>query len=357
MFGRQPLPRPGTDEARALEKRIAASTTTERHDIARLHGVSYGGLLNWRTRCKRHSLPQIQPPRDSSLSEHFRVCRELDGLIEPHFRTQAELSVRIETQLPVAVVHTADWHMGESGCDYDQLEADLAVMSTEPGLYVALGGDAYSNIIQPSKIGSSHNQAPIAVQKAMYVLAVKQLQDSGHLLFAGTGNHPYWTALATGEDWDLELARRLRIVYTKHGALVNIVVGDMLYPEFWEHKGKYGSSFNQTHGPKQSQRVFHPNARIVVREHQHIGDVEQYRYDNRECVAARTGTYVLYSDYAAQNGLYGAHVCNPTVVLYPDRDWLVGFKHHTDAIIYLRAIRAQYEKEGKGKAKEHVTPA
>ena len=320
-------------------------------------GVTYRGLLNWRAKCRRFDAPENVAPQTFSLSEHFRIVKEMDGLIEPHFRTQSELSIHLDTKLPIAICHTADWHMGEVGCDYETLEQDIETESTEPGLYTVLGGDAYSNIIQPSKIGSAHNQTAISVQKAMYVLAVKALQDSNHLLFAGTGNHPYWTALATGEDWDLELARRLNIVYTKHGAMVNIICGDILYPEFWEHKGKYGSSFNQTHGPKQSQRVYHPRARIVVREHQHIGDVEQYRYDDRECVAMRTGTYVVYSDFAAQNGLYGAHVCNPTVVLFPDKDWLVGFKDMGDAIIYLRAVRAQYESDGKGKASEHVIPS
>ncbi len=355
MFGHVVLPTPGTDEATTLCRQIDEGTSGDTMRLATDRGVTYRGLLNWRAKCRRFAVPQNVAPRDFSLSEHFAAVRQMDGLIEPHFRTQSELSIHIDTKLPVAIVHTADWHMGEVGCDYDSLEQDIETECTEPGLYTVLGGDAYSNIIQPSKIGSAHNQAPIAVQKAMYVLAVKQLHDSHHLLFAGTGNHPYWTALATGEDWDLELARRLRIAYTKHGAMVNIVVGEMCYPEFWEHKGKYGSSFNQTHGPKQSQRVFHPRARIVVREHQHIGDMEQYRYDDRECVAMRTGTYVVYSDFAAQNGLYGAHVCNPTVVLFPDKDWLVGFKHMEDAIVYLRAVRAQYEAEGKGKASEHVT--
>ena len=358
MFGHPALPQPGTRDAVALCELWDSSTSKVRRYIAEHdHKVSYKGMINWRTRCKRFELPPTEVIRaDFTLSEHFKRLNSLNELTLPHTRMPGELTVEVPTTLPIANVHMADLHQGEAGCDYNSIERDHNIVCTEPGLYVVHGGDSYSNIIQPSKIGSSHNQAPISVQKAMYYLEVKEQHESGHMMFMGTGNHPYWTALATGEDWDLELARRLNTVYTKHGAMVHLVVGEMLYDEFWEHKGKYESSFNPTHGPKQSQRVFHPTARIVVREHRHIGDMEQYRYNDHECVAIRPGTYVVYSDWAAQNGLYGAHICNPTVVMFPDTDWIVGFKFMEDAIIYLRAVRQEYEARGLGKAAEHVRP-
>jgi len=47
----------------------------------------------------------------------------------------------------------------------------------------------------------------------------------------------------------------------------------------------------------------------------------------------------VYDDYAQQNGFFGSHVCNPTVVLYPNEDRIVGFKDAREAVIYLRAVR------------------
>jgi len=358
MFGHPELPKAGTREAVKLCEQWDSSTAkTKRYIAEHDYGVSYGGMGNWRTRMKRYEVPPTQNIRqDFTLDDHFDRLISLNELTLPHTNMPAELTVEVASALPIAVSHMADLHQGETGCDYDAIRRDHHIVCTEPGLYNVMGGDAYSNIIQPGMIGSAHNQAPISVQKAMYYLEVKEQHDSGHMLFMGTGNHPYWSALATGEDWDLELARRLNTVYTKHGAMVHIVVGEMLYDEFWEHKGKYESSFNQTHGPKQSQRVYHPRARIVVREHKHVAAIEQYRYDDRECVAIRPGTYVVYSDFAARNGMYGAHVCNPTVVMFPDRDWLVGFKFMEDAIVYLRAVRAEYEQRGLGAASEHIRP-
>ena len=108
------------------------------------------------------------------------------------------------------------------------------------------------------------------------------------------------------------------------------------------HVGRFNSSFNLTHTNKQEQRMNYPWARFTVFEHKHMAACETYRYDNRECIAMRTGTYAIYDDYAEQWGFYGAHVCNPTVVMFPDKDRIVGFKDMWDAIDFLRAVRAEY---------------
>jgi hypothetical protein len=113
----------------------------------------------------------------------------------------------------------------------------------------------------------------------------------------------------------------------------------MLYPILRLHKGRFNSSFNLTHACKQYQRLHFPEARIIVVEHQHVAAIDSYRYNENECVAIRTGTYAVYDDYAQQNGFFGSHVCNPTVVLYPKEDKIVGFKDMHDAVTYLRAVR------------------
>ena len=125
----------------------------------------------------------------------------------------------------------------------------------------------------------------------------------------------------------------------KHYGRVYWRVGDFVYPELALHKGKFNSSFNLTHTCKQYQRLHFPDARMVIVEHQHIAAVEQYRYNDKECAAIRTGTYAVYDDYAQQNGFFGAHVSNPAVVLFPHEDKLVAFKDFHDAIIYLKSIR------------------
>jgi len=249
-----------------------------------------------------------------------------------------EITINIETDKPIGIFYFADWQLGQFGVDYDSFRHDVKTGRDEPGLFCEVGGDGYQNIIQPSKISSSHNQIPISPQRGLFVLTLKELIHKIKVL--RTGNHNYWSTMAVGEDWERELARRLKLLYMKHYGKVFWKIGGMVYPEVAMHKSRFNSSFNQTHTNKQHQRMDFPDARIIVAEDKHVADMEQYRYNDRECVAIRTGTYAVYDDFAQQFGFFGAHVCNPGVVLFPNEDKLVGFKDMHDLIVYLRAVRA-----------------
>jgi len=298
------------------------------------------GLLRWRSIIKtptENVCTDYKLPPDSSWEEHLDVIKGINKLVAFHQELPSEINICIDTEKPVGIVHSADWQLGQFGVDYDSFRQDMELIKSEPGLFAALGGDTYQNIIQPSKMGSSHNQIPISVQKGLVYLTYKRLQNK--ILYIGTGQHNYWTALLEGEDWDAELAKRLNLIYTKHAAKVNLKVGNILYPILRMHKSRFQSSFNLTHTCKQNQRMYSPDARIVVCEDRHVAAIEQYRYNDKECNAIRTGTYAVYDDYAQQNGFFGSHVANPTVILFPKEDRLVGFKDLQESIIYLRAVR------------------
>jgi len=290
-------------------------------------------------------------PLDVGLKEHIRISKEMDGLVAIHQETPQVINIHIDTKLPIALAESADWHYGQFGFDYDTFEKDVDTITNEPGLYVDIGGDTTHNIIEASKVGSSHNQIPIPVQIGVRVLALKQMIDK--IMTLRTGNHDYWSTTLTGEDWLGEKARQLKIIYAKHGARINLKVGNQDYPYMARHIGRYNSSFNQTHTNKQSQRMDYPWARFTVFEHNHIADLETYWYDDRLCIAIRTGSYAIYDDRAQQYGYKGAHTSTPTVVMFPDKDKIVGFMEMEDAITYLRAVRGQYllreqlEKERK----------
>lgn len=309
------------------------------HSLSRQMRKRYG-VVRWQRLSEtptEYVSTDYKLPSDATWKEHLEAIRAMDRLVAFHQQVPEEINISIDTKLPIGFVSWADWHLGGFGTDYDSFEDDAEIVRTEPGLYAGIGGDTSQNIIQPSKIGSSHNQTPISVQKGLVYLTYKRLIEK--ILYVGTGNHNYWSALLEGEDWDGELAKRLNLVYTKHCATINLRVGQQEYKVVRMHKGRFNSTFNPTHSNKQNQRVYFPDARIIVVEHNHIADIEQYRYNGKECVAIRTGTYAVYDDFAQQNGYFGAHVANPTVILYPDQDKIVAFKDMQDAIIFLRAAR------------------
>lgn len=319
--------------------------------IAREIGVSHAYLSNVRNGKKPPSakvLPYIElfskkkkHPQSPTWEEHLDAIKAMDKLVSYHQQFPSEIIINIDTDKPIAICNTSDWQLGQHGVPYDKFGDDVQTWIDTDGLFLNIGGDGYQNIIQLSKMGSSHNQTPISVQKGFYYLTIKKLAEANRILCIGTGNHNYWTAMAEGEDWDGELAKRLNLVYTKHATLMHIKVGQQIYSLLRMHQGRYNSVFNLTHSNKQNQRMHYPDARIIVIEHHHQGSVEQYLYNGLECAAVRPGTYAVYDDHALQYGYFGSSICNPTVVLYPNEDRLVAFKDQREAIIYLKAVRGE----------------
>jgi len=68
-----------------------------------------------------------------------------------------------------------------------------------------------------------------------------------------------------------------------------------------------------------------PNGQVIEGEQAGCFTINRYKF--------------VYVTTAEVNGFFGAHVCNPTVVMFPDTDKIVGFKDMYDAIVYLRAVR------------------
>ena len=337
------FPDPGTP----LYDQVVARVEKGEHyrSIAADLGMTWKGLKdalhNHGIMRKASNYEGVLPPafkfqKSASFGEHLETIKQMDRLIAFHHRTPSEITIKIDTKKPVIRATTADWHLGMFGVDYLSFESDVNFIKDEPLLKVNIGGDGYHNIVQPSKIGSGHNQSPISVQKGLYVLTLERLESSIDTI--RTGNHNYWDTLLTGEDWDFEITRKIRLIYLKHYAVVYYKVGKMVYPWLMMHKSRYNSSFNLTHNCKQNQRMCFPKARVVVVEHQHMAAIEQYQYDGKECVAIRPGTYAVYDDYAQQNGYFGAHVSNPAVVMFPNEDKLVGFKDMRDAVTYVKGL-------------------
>jgi len=334
--------KPKGSELAELRRFWAVSTHQEKLERAKSLGVTYDTVKNWMAQEGGAIKETPKPlPADIPFEQQVEIFMQMDTLTALHEYVPQEISIEIKTDKPIALTNTADWHLGMFGVDYVSFRDDILAIRDEPGLYCAVGGDAYQNIIQAQKVGTSQNQIPVANQRGLYVQALKELKEK--ILYIGTGNHNHWATMATGEDWEKELARRIKVVYTKHGGKINLKVGEMVYPIFRLHKGRFNSSFNLTHSAKQYQRMYFPEARIIVIEHQHIAAIEQYRYNDSECVAIRTGTYGVYDDYAQQNGFYGAHVSNPTVILYPHKDKMIAFKDMYDAIDHLRYLRSKEE--------------
>lgn len=336
-MGKQTFKPKGKEFAKFFEEWKYADHQHKTTAMVEAWGASYGTMANWFSQAADIILPEHEIPY-GTLEEHFAAFIENDRLASYHQKIPSELTIKIKTDKPIVIAESADWHIGMNGTAYVQLLDDINWMaSTDPKLFkVLIGGDTLHNIIQQSKMGSSHNQQYICSQKAAFYQILERLGE--HILAMGTGNHNFWSALLTGEDWDMETAHRLRLIYLKHRAYIRLVIGEMDYPIIWMHKGKYASGFNPTHSNKQYQRLYYPDARIIIKEHTHKADMETYEYHNRQCVALIPGSYAVDDDFAQSEGYAPCVPHNPAVVLWPKCDKLLSFFDMRDAYDYVSKL-------------------
>ena len=166
-------------------------------DLCRLAGsVSYDTARHtvsiWRHDEPVKSKPEI--PVDVPWSEQIDIFKNMDRLVGLHNLVPSEVTIEVKTDLPIGVVYMADWQLGQPGVDYDRFKDDIGRIREEEGLFCEVGGDGYQNLIQPSKIGSSHNQIPIAPQRGLFVLTLQELK--GNLKVLRTGNHNWWSRIS-----------------------------------------------------------------------------------------------------------------------------------------------------------------
>lgn len=331
--------KPNTEEH--IKKFISDYEALSYKELGEIYGAAPRTLRDWansfgakKIKGKSCLIVTEEINKDASyeeLVEFYKLNNKLFGVKE-----HKEEFVEITTDFPVALVFTADWHLGSPGVDIDSFDKDMKTILYTDDIYCYIGGDAVENLIEPSKIGSSHNQMPIVSQKALLTRTLEMLLPK--IIALGTGNHSYWSALATGDDDLAKLAKQLKILYTGHGGLLNLKIGDIIYKVFRVHKSRFSSTLNPTHGVKQLWRTGEYDFDIGVCEHQHLVACEVFYGHGEEKLALRTGSYKIYDDYAMRNGFFGVRPENPTVVLYPSKKKMVGFLHMEEAIEFLGKV-------------------
>jgi hypothetical protein len=238
-------------------------------------------------------------------------------------QTKLELDVYVDTNAPIILVFSADWHLGGEGVDYVSFNDDIQFIKMTPNLLVYLGGDATDNFVQPSKLGGVLAQEPIIRQRALCKAAIEEIKNK--IACIGTGNHDWWTNQVAGVDITSELAKDLNILYTGLGGYLNLTVGDITYVIFRTHKMKFNSLSNPTHGVKQTWRTGIKDFDIGVGEHGHVSAIEPFKGHGREKIAIKTGTYKTWDSYAMGNGFWGVNINSPAVILYPNEFKMIPF--------------------------------
>jgi hypothetical protein len=258
---------------------------------------------------------------------------------------QNTVTLRIPSDLPVALCISSDWHVSTSGTDVHGLLALADYVATTPGLYSIAVGDLFDNPIK-------HRGGSVgAVSDELRLLDIIVKRYRGKLLGTTSGNHDDWSKVMSGIDALKTLALRHRIHYAPDELVwrVQIVAPwdtDEVTAEYviaTRHQWRRHSNLNPTHACKtwlqEQQCNWETIPDVLAIGHNHTAAIGSEQYAGREVHYLRMGSWQRDSAYARAKGFADYEPTAPTVVLPPTQGRVVCFAKPDQAVQHMRGWR------------------
>jgi len=278
---------------------------------------------------------------DISGKELWEMFEKLSQSRIENSESKRNRTVYIESNYPIAIVFTSDWHIGGETIYYKQLKKDQKYISENEGFYQIIGGDNIDNAIK--HIGSMLN-SKLSPDDSLKMLDYLLSISGDKLLFALGGNHDYWTKERSGMSAIDNFFKERLFEYVNHSINIDLIFNDITYKIKGNHKYKYNSSFNLTHTVKRLWEMGDFNFDIGFIAHHHEAGFEYFTKHNEKRLAIRNGSYQAFTGYSLGNGFNQSQPLNPTVILYPDKKDMVCFMNIYEAGEFLKHERERYSK-------------
>jgi hypothetical protein len=238
--------------------------------------------------------------------------------------------VVIETDRPIAIMKSSDWHFGGLDVDYRALREHVRFLLDVPGMYLQLFGDDLNLMCMHRTVSARQDILTVKEQIAFLESFVHQTVAAGKLISMGWGNHSDEFTERNAGFGIVELIAAKHIPYFRGLGYLDLVLRnssgeEFTYPMAFAHKVRFHSFMNQLHGNKRMQQLsqeWFPNrlpAKEYITGHTHNpawsteGALPHERVHFIKCGAFKTDC--LYSQRYFGQGKIGV----PTVVYHPDR--------------------------------------
>jgi hypothetical protein len=369
---------PWTPEEDATLARLTAQGATALEVCQALPHRPVGGIENRRRklglkspingRPKGYSVDALRPvaeyrgpdPDIAPLAEVFapdasrdETDDELLARILPHAarsvakaEAQKHVTLRIPSDVPIALCISSDWHVSTTGTDLDGLLKLADLVAATPGLYSIAVGDLFDNPIK-------HRGGSVGVvSDELRLLDIIVKRYKGKLMGTTSGNHDDWSKVMSGIDALRTLAMRHRIHYAPDELLwkVQIVAPHDMetvtaeYLIATRHQWRRHSNLNPTHACKtwmqEQQMNWETIPDVLAIGHNHVAAIGSEQFAGRDVHFLRMGSFQRDSAYARAKGFADYRPTAPTVVLPPTRAQRIAcFPDPQDAVQHLRGWR------------------
>jgi hypothetical protein len=232
----------------------------------------------------------------------------------------------IETDRPIAVVFTSDWHIGNPGTAHRLLREDMLTIADHPRLYAELGGDWADNYVIPKLMHAGIVNVFAAGDQQMVItlLICKPLFDKRKVISVRRGNHNGWTMAVSMIDPLFATFGEVPELCSKDGSILLLHVGSQTYRIFRRHRPRWHSVFNNSHCVTTEYQRGPFEFDVGVIEHQHMShyalfDGKERDDGSTDRIALRTGTYKVSDAHAEEFGYYYSSSEQVSIIFWPDK--------------------------------------
>jgi hypothetical protein len=278
--------------------------------------------------------------------EFLELAKQVQAEAAAAEGAQEYATVRIDTDRPIAIQYSGDWHLGAHS-DYEGWAKDIQLVLESPELYLIDHGDDIQNMRMFKDLSGVLSQVltPRQQNEMLYGI-VDELTTKGKLLAKIGGNHDEeFDERLFGEALQSYLLQNLACPRFHNRGLLRLEIGQETYTNVVYHKSRFSSFLRACHDAYREYELFFP-ADVVSGAHLHRPGIEaMWHYNNARDNGFNFGglTYLIKvgspmkSRYGWKYFAGEAYVA-PTVVFYPDRHKKLVFVEAEDALHHIRCL-------------------
>lgn len=283
--------------------------------------------------------PLPEPEPGSSLWAQYE---RLQRVIWEQETETCEAALSIETDQPILLPFTSDWHVGSQHCRMERLRLDLdAVARANGAVRLFLGGDLFSFALPNSVGGQFEELARPKLQRQMVDELIEPVTE--YVASICSGNHDARAANVADFDAVGYLAERIQKPYFGPFGMLHLTVGGYEYHILGAHSFRMRSSFNKTHQAKRLMD-FVGDADAVFTGHTHDAAGETTEVRQRARFFGQAASYQIPGGYARSLGFTAGSPKMPGVLLFPAERRVIGtWDAFGDGLHLLASYRRDYE--------------
>lgn len=170
----------------------------------------------------------------------------------------------------VLVVFSADWHLGNYGVDYGEVESLIDFVADTPDVYLISVGDLIDNFRKFRSAEALFGQIPPNDQLRILESVLERLGEKGKHIASTWGNHDVeFDEKLSGFSYAAELLRKSTHYFKGIGKLI-LRVNEQEYIIGLTHYYKGHSIYNPVHSHTRFLREQFPDCDIVATGHKHF---------------------------------------------------------------------------------------